>query len=351
MSAGMAILVSSFERTVKSWIGHSLEADLYVYSAGARSASASNRIPAGTWRRLASHSGVAQALVLASYPVQLGAGAPAELGATPFGLMHRLADLPWIERPASDAVFDPARNADLAVVSETFSDRFHVGPGDALELPTATGPHRVRIAGVYADYGNERGTILVPWHSLVAWMGSDAATHVSLFLKPGVNPAALEAILGKEFPGLRVLTRSRLRTLVLQVFRQTFTITYALEAIGVAVAVAGLALAMASVLLDRRDELTALRAIGFSARQLAGAASCEGLALAAWAAAGGLALSFALGWLLIHVINKQSFGWTLQFNLPAGQLALLAAAVALTGAGVSYAVGRWGADLPADREA
>jgi putative ABC transport system permease protein len=63
-----------------------------------------------------------------------------------------------------------------------------------------------------------------------------------------------------------------------------------------------------------------------------------------------LLLSGALGWLLIYVINKQSFGWTLGFALPWGQLAALAFAVIATGALVSYGVGRWGAELPADRE-
>ncbi|MEO0054804.1 MAG: hypothetical protein RLZZ50_751, partial [Verrucomicrobiota bacterium] len=61
-------------------------------------------------------------------------------------------------------------------------------------------------------------------------------------------------------------------------------------------------------------------------------------------------LSFALGWLLIHVINKQSFGWTLAFNVPIFQLAALAALVVGTGAFVSHLVGRWAATLPADRE-
>jgi putative ABC transport system permease protein len=123
-----------------------------------------------------------------------------------------------------------------------------------------------------------------------------------------------------------------------------------LEVIAVLVAVIGLALTLTSVLLDRREELTTLRALGFTQRELAGAAALEGGVVAAAAVAGGLVLSVALGWLLIYVINKQSFGWTLGFAVPWGQLAALAGAVVATGVVVSYFVGRWGADLPADRE-
>ncbi len=117
-----------------------------------------------------------------------------------------------------------------------------------------------------------------------------------------------------------------------------------------AVAMTGLALTLISVLLDRRDELTTLRALGFRRQQIARAAAVEGLAVSACAVLSGLALSVALGWLLIHVINKQSFGWTLSTAFPVGALLLLGAAVTVTGGLVGYAVGRWGADLPADRE-
>jgi putative ABC transport system permease protein len=350
MSAGMAILVSSFERTVRVWITNTLQADLYLTSAGARSASAQTRIPAKTWRELAGRRGVAQAWVLAAYPLQLDKGAPALLTGADLSLMRTRSNPSWVEQPADDAIFDPGRNRRLALVSESFSDRFRKHRGDALTIPTPAGPQAVRIAGVFADYGNERGSIMVPWDSLVSWMHDDAATHVSLFLRRGVNPVAMRAALLRDFPGLEVYTYRSLREDILRIFRQTFTITYALEVIGVVVAVVGLALAMASVLLDRQGELTSLRALGFSRGEMARAAALEGLALAAWAILGGVALSLALGWLLIHVINKQSFGWTLGFAVPGRQLILLSSAVAVTAYAVSYAAGFWGANLPADRE-
>ncbi|HEY9249836.1 MAG TPA: ABC transporter permease, partial [Rariglobus sp.] len=259
-------------------------------------------------------------------------------------------DLPWVKAPRDDAVFDPERNADLALVSESFTERFRTGPGGRLVLPTPAGPKQVSIAGVFADYGNERGSILLDRRQVRAWFGEDAVTSVSLYVKPGLDADAVRAELLGLYPGLSVFTNAKLRSEVLRIFRQTFSITYALEVIGVAVAMAGLALTLVSVLLDRRDELTTLRALGFRRREIALAASIEGLAVSACATVGGLALSGALGWLLIHVINKQSFGWTLSYALPWEQLAALAVAVMSTGWIVSYAVGLWGADLPADRE-
>jgi len=350
MSAGMAILVASFERTVRIWVAHSLQADLYVYSAAARNAAGQNHIAAPIWRALAARPEVEQAWMLAAYPIQIGTGAPALLTGTNLYLTHTRSELPWVERPKDDTVFDPARNAKLALISESFSDRFERHRGDEIVLPTPQGPQTMIVAGVYSDYGNERGTVMVQWEQVAKWMQDDAATHVSLFLKPGINPELLRNRIRREEPGLQVITYRELRGQILNVFRQTFTITYALEIIGVIVAVTGLALAMASILLDRRDELTSLRALGFTRREMAQASSLEGVALAVWAVAGGLILSLALGWLLVHVINKQSFGWTLGFALPLRQLGILAIAVILTGWTISYAVGLWGANLPADQE-
>ena len=349
MTAGMAILVASFETTVRGWVQRSLQADLYISSNGAQSASSQNRISPSVWRALAHDPAVADASVLAAYPIELDR-TPTILTGADLRVVRARSDLAWVQPPLDDAVFDTARNATLALASESFCERFRKKRGDIVRVPTPAGPQTLTLAGVYADYGNERGSLLVERALLIAWFGDDYAANVSLFLRPGTDAESLRTALLARHPGLAIYTNAALRSEILRIFRQTFSITYALEVIGVAVAVIGLALTLISVLLDRREELTTLRALGFSRREIARATAVEGTALAASAVTGGLLLSLALGWLLIYVINKQSFGWTLGFSLPWAQLAALGVTVIATGAAVSYAVGRWGADLPADRE-
>jgi putative ABC transport system permease protein len=349
MTAGMTILVASFEQTMQGWVKRALQADLYISSAGAQSASAQNRISAATAKALAEHPAVARSAVLIAHFIELD-GIPTLLSGADLENPAVRPDLPWITAPRDDAMFDPARNAHLALVSESFTARFHVGVGDTLRLPTPAGVRPVVVAGVFADYGNERGSILMTRRQIQSWFAEDSVSNVALYVQPGVEPDALRAELLQRYPGLSIFTNAKLRAEVLRVFRQTFAITHALEVIGVAVAMTGLALTLISVLLDRREELTTLRALGFQRQQIAKAAAVEGLAVSACAVLSGLALSVALGWLLIHVINKQSFGWTLSTAFPVGALLLLGAAVTVTGGLVGYAVGRWGADLPADRE-
>jgi putative ABC transport system permease protein len=208
----------------------------------------------------------------------------------------------------------------------------------------------VTIAGVFADYGNERGSLVVAARQFTDWFATEHAASVILKLRDPADAERLRAELLAAHPGLQAFTNAHLRAEVLRIFRQTFALTYALEAIGLAVAVLGLAMTLASVLLERRGELATLRALGLTRGELARAAAGEGLLLALAGLAVGLAASLVLGWLLIRVINKQTFGWTLEFALPAGQLALLAGLVVATALAVSHAVGRWGARLPAERE-
>jgi putative ABC transport system permease protein len=350
MTAGMAILVGSFDQTVRNWVQRTLQADLYIASDGAQTANAQNRISADAAAALAAHPTVAAANVLVAWRIELD-GRPTVLSGTDFAVLQARMDLPWIDPPPAGTAFIGQEGPTPVVVSESFTERFDRRSGDSVRVTTSTGSRDLRIVGVFADYGNEQGSILLDRSHLVDWFRDTSVTSVSLWLQPGVDADTVRADLLAQYPGLSVLTNSRLRAEILRIFRQTFAITYALEIIGVLVAVIGLVLTLTSVLLDRRDELTTLRALGFSRHEIAVATAIEGTALSAAAVAGGLALSLGLGWLLIHVINKQSFGWTLGFALPWGQLAALGLLVTLAGAAVSYGVGRWGANLPADQEA
>ena len=345
MTSGMIILIGSFEQTVTGWIGRSLQADLYLASDGAQSASSENRIAATTWQAILSDPAVADGDVFLAQPIQLE-GRSTLLGGFDFDFLERRDLLPWIRKPRS--IEDETATAGL--ISESFNARFNAGLGDILELPGPSGVRRVEVTGIYADYGNERGTLLVDRHVLSGWLDDDRAANISVYLKPGEDPSDVRDRWSQVYPGLRILTHGNLREEILRIFRQTFSITYALELIGLVVAVAGLGLTLASILIDRRDSLTTLRSLGMKHGEIARASAWEGSLLSIVGLAGGLILSFGLGWILIHVINKQTFGWTLLFDLPATPIAALSIAVLLSAVVVAYLVGRWGAALPADRE-
>jgi putative ABC transport system permease protein len=349
MAAGMVILVASFETTMRGWIQNTFQADLYVSSGGAESASTDSRISPATWQAIVTNPAVAEANVMQSAAIQIN-GLQTILVGVDLEFSKRHQNLIWRQAPKDGQIFDEAANANLGLVSESFSDRFHVRRGDEIKIPTPRGEREIYLAGVFADYGNERGSLVIPRRSFAQWFGDERATSLILMTQTNIPPENFQQELAAKYPGLSILTNRHLRSEILRIFRQTFSVTYALEFIGIAVAIIGLGMTLSSILLDRRTESTTLRALGFQRVELANATAVEGALLAVCGVVAGVAASLGLGWILIYVINKQSFGWTLQFEIPWVALGALGALVVCAGTAAAYFVGRWGSNLAADRE-
>ena len=345
----MIILVASFEATMRGWINTTFQADLYVSSDGAQNASTQNRISPATWRAVTAHPLVAEANVMQSAAIQIG-GVSTMLVGVDLEFARRHPNLLWREPPLSENIFDFKQNENLALISESFSERFRVRRGESVNIPAPDGEKHLVIAGVFSDYGNERGSLIVERRHFAAWFGDELATSLIIMTQTNVAPETVQAELTAKFPGLAILTNRYLRSEILRIFRQTFSVTYALELIGIIVAVIGLGMTLSSILLDRRGELTTLRALGWRRREMALATAVEGALLSVCGVVVGMVVSLGLGWILIYVINKQSFGWTLQFAIPWLPLAALGLLVIGAGTVVAYFVGRWGSGLPADRE-
>jgi putative ABC transport system permease protein len=349
MTSGMAILVGSFDKTMRGWIDRTFQADIYVSSEGAQGASSQNLIREETVRAIAARPDVAEVNTVHFVFIQVPEG-DTMLASGDLGFMGRRVNMAWMQAPTNDAISDSSRNESLCLVSESFSERFLKKRGDQVKVPTPAGEKTLTIEGVYCDYGNERGSITVDRVHFEKWFQDKSVSRVILFVKPGVDPEGVRSELMKEHTGLSVFTNEHLRGEVMRIFRQTFAITNALELIGIFVAVVGLGMTLASVLLERRAELTTLRALGLTRREMAQASAWEGLLLALTGVTCGLLVSLGLGWLLVHVINKQTFGWTLQFHLPWPEMLVLAVLVLVSAGVVSWFTGRWGSGLAADRE-
>jgi putative ABC transport system permease protein len=344
MTTGMAIMIASFDTTMRSWVERSMKADIYLSSAGAQSASSTHVISADRLRGLQSHPGVAEVAPLLHTSVNLPTGPMHVLGAAvDFTARHDL--YAWIARPTARWQEDSA----AVLINESLSERLQLRIGSSLELPTAIGSKTIRVAGIYADYGNEHGSVTLPQARFQEWFKLSDAWRVALMVKSGVDAETLAAEMQRQNPGLSVFSQRHLRGEAIRIFRQTFAVTYALEAVGVVVAIAGLGLALASLMLDRKTDLTTLRSLGFSARQLARSCAWEGVGLAVAGVVVGITSGLWLGWLLIYRVNKQSFGWTLSFDFPAGQMLALGFMILSTGAIISAFVGQWSARLKAEQ--
>ena len=329
MMASVAIMVTSFRRTVELWTEQTLRADLFIRAPGSRSGRLrSATIAPETSEAIHQTPGVAAVDLFRSVEINFR-GAPAFLASGDWEVLRRHGNLMFLDgRPAAE-VLRP--KTDAVIVSEPFALRHGVRQGDTVLLPTPAGSQPFRVQGVYYDYSSDQGYAVVNRRDWLRWGGDRGATNLAVYLTSGADAAQVRAEIARRTPGRALLVTSNreLRARVMRIFDRTFAITWVLEAIAICVAVLGIANALLALVLERRRELGILRYLGASRRQVRHLVLFESGLLGLLASATGLVLGLALSLVLIYVINRQSFGWTIQFYLPVGFLSAATLAVFL----------------------
>jgi len=264
ISAAMGILVASFENTLTAWIKQILKADLYIAGGGAASEENLADISELTWQRIEAMPGVGGADVLKQYRVTI-AGKETFLGASVYNDDHeRTLQMIWLDSPANGSESNLLRRDGESFpswISKSFSRRFGVGKGGEIELPTPGRTKPLEVRDVYADCGNEAGMIVVHRSFTREWFSDDGISQMALYLEGNADAEQVAELIRSEFSTLGVRTNARLREDSLRIFHQTFAVTYALEGIAVLIAVSGLGLALAGLLIERKGELSTLKSL------------------------------------------------------------------------------------------
>ncbi len=352
---GVVVMVRSFRDTVEFWVDETVMADLIVapqsWLQGKQSGQASRSLPGGWRPTLSAIDGIAavdtyreayvgvegQSVALVSRDLRLHAQRSRYL------MVHG----------DSSAALRRAAETGGALLSEVLASRLGVREGDTVSITTPSGPVAVPVEGIFYDYSTDGGKLVMDrtwyqrqWHD-------DRVTVFSVYLAAGADVDRIKQSIVTHVAGLDgmtlpplVIRNHELRQEILDIFDRSFVLTYVLEAIAVLVAVLGIVNTLVTAVLERRREFAALRAIGASTGQVERLVLWEAAYLGLIGAALGVAGGLLLALLLIHVINKQSFGWTIQMTVPGGVI-LQAVGLALTAALVAgYWPARWAARQP-----
>jgi putative ABC transport system permease protein len=236
--------------------------------------------------------------------------------------------------PLLGAVHDAPAGETVVVVSEPAALIYGWKTGDRITLPLPAGDRTVVVRGVWRDYARQFGAVVI---DDTAWRrhGGDARINdLALWLSPQADVAAvverLRALAGPD-QVLEAASTAELRTLSLAIFDRSFAVTRYLQVVAIVVGLIGVAASLSAQVLARRKEFGLLTHLGLTRAQILGIVGGEA---AAWLAAGvaiGLALGVAVSIVLIHVVNPQSFHWTMDLLIPWGPLAALSAAVMVCG--------------------
>ena len=317
MTIGMGIMIESFRQTVDIWVDQTVKSDLWIKAASSRRVE--GRISAETLRRIESVRGVNEIdpyrEIYTSYN-----SSPVILGSGRFEVASRHSKLPMKEGGRPEAVLQKGQEPGGCIVSETFSNRHGAHPGDEFKVATPKGSLPLRIAGVYYEYSNDRGYIIIDRQIFIDHFGDDSANVVSVYIEEGediqtVRQRILDEV-GSTNP-LIVRTTAMLKAEVLRIFDRTFAITRSLQVIAIVIAVLGIVNTQIALVFERRREIAILRYLGTAVKQIRQIVILEAGLLGLVGVLLGLAAGVALAVVLIYVINRQSFGWTIQPHFPA----------------------------------
>ena len=329
----MATMITSFRGAVDDWLGQVLGADLYLRT------NAGAVFDPATQTRLAATPGIARAAFSRQLPLTIAPDRP---------------PITLIARP-EQGTRDPLRvliapavplppGARPAWVSEPAQRLYGWNPGDRLTLPMGGGA-RFTVAGVWRDYGRQTGAVLVDARDYQRLTGDTGRDELAAMLGPGADATAVTAAIQARLPAdlrdqVEITRPATLRRFALTLFDRSFAVTYLLEAIAVLVGLAGVAATISAQTMAREREFGMLRHLGLTRRQLTAMLATEGALVGLTGALAGIALGLVLAQVLIHVINPQSFNFTMSTRIPFGTLAAVAAALSGAAAATAIVAGR-----------
>ena len=326
MMISVGIMVASFRETVQVWLEDQLRADIYMRAEGQPTAGIFPPLAQAVVPIIARTPGVEDVDAFHAFTFQYE-GEKATFGAGISSIVQRHNTLRFLDGDAV-AILQSLPGRDRVVVSEPFANKHRVHKGDVLKIALGDRVAAMTVAGIYYDYSSDRGFVISDWTTLEKYLPEQPVTNIAVYVGKGADATAvrreLEARLA-EFP-VAIAPNATLRRGAVEVFDRTFAVTWALEAIAIIVAMLGTANSLLALVLDRRREIGLIRYLGADDGQVRRMVLTEAGLVGLLAAGLGLMLGAALSLELIYVINKQSFGWTIQFHPP---LVLLGGALLL----------------------
>ena len=355
LSVALTVMVASFRDSVTQWLDGVLPAQLYVRAG--TSSGEGNALPEAFVAAVSEVPGVVRAEPLRATPFLMDpALPPVTLLARPLAAaggdsVQPGQALPLLGNPVPAPRPAQGESVVKVYVSEAMLDLHGARAGQWLpELAAAFGPRaehtRFFVAGVWRDYARQHGSVVMERADYVRLSGDERVNDLALHLAPTASEAGVRAAidaLGRTLGAeglIEFASASEIRATSLRIFDRSFAVTYWLQAVAIGIGLFGVAASFSAQVLARRKEFGLLAHLGLTRRQILGVVALEGLAWTSLGALAGLALGLAVSVVLVHVVNPQSFHWTMDLALPGWRLAALCAAVIVAGTVTAWLSGR-----------
>lgn len=329
LAVSMAVMVSSFRVSLDDWLARVLPADVYVR---ASPSSQSGFLPPELVRRVAALPEVAEVIPLRYDTLRMGDGR------FPMTLIARPAD----GGAALPLVVQVAVEGPAVWLSEAAADLLARAPGDRLTLPLAGGEHVFVVGGVWRDYARQHGALVIERDDWQRITGDTLSNDLGVSLAPGISAAQAQAAIVAALDGAPVEFNDAgsIRATSLEIFDRTFVVTWLMEAVAVLIGLFGIVTTFAALALARAREFGVLRHLGLERRRIGTLLAAEGALTALAGVAAGVVAGLAIALILVFVINRQSFHWSMDLAVPWGMVAVFAGVLVTLAALAARLAGR-----------
>jgi putative ABC transport system permease protein len=342
LAVALTVMVASFRQSVSDWLNVLLPADLYLRTSNSAAAGDTAFLTPKLVDDLASVPGVARVATQRVRYVSLDPARPA------VALLARRIDDPQRAIPlVGDTAAVPPGSIPV-YVSEAMVDLYGAKRGHRLALlEPVLGHGNFFVAGVWRDYVRQTGAVLMDQRDYLRLTGDTRVNDAQLWLASGASAQDVEArvrALAQRDTGsadlVDLASASEVRNVSLRIFDRSFAVTYWLQAVAIGIGLFGVAASFSAQVLARRKEFGLLAHLGLTRAQILAVVAGEGAAWTCIGALAGLALGLAVAVVLVHVVNPQSFHWTMDLLLPWARLVALCAAVVAAGTVTAWLSGR-----------
>jgi putative ABC transport system permease protein len=382
LAVALTVMVASFRTSVMQWLDVVLPAPLYVRTATTSAAGQVLNFSAEQVQSISALPGIERVAGIRTVQMQLDSALPSVM------LVARSLDNPTKDLPMVGSTVPPASGvpADAVplYVSEAMVDLYGAQLGqlfrpnlpldhknNAEAAPNSIVNHHYYVAGVWRDYARQFGAVAIDQRAYVRITGDDKVNDLAVWPSAGANArevqAQIRSYIGSQFAAgagatdsgaatadtgsaqdtpatlgklVEFASADEIRAISLKIFDRSFAVTYWLQAVAIAIGLFGVAASFSAQVLARRKEFGLLAHLGLTRRQILQVVASEGAAWTAIGSVAGCALGLVVSTILVHVVNPQSFHWTMDLTVPWLRLALLCTAVVAAGTLTAWLAGR-----------
>ncbi|WP_392386005.1 FtsX-like permease family protein [Marinomonas primoryensis] len=300
----MNTLVGSFEITLKTWLDTRLHADLYIRP---------NPNQIDSLVLLLANDPKVEA-VYEQWSIDSNLNRlEAPQTQVPINLVsrdHLSLTKTTVFKTATDDFWPQFTQGHYVMISEPLSIKYQLDLGDKVQL-SQLNQHTLTIGGIYYDYGNPRGEAII---TSSLWQQSQLPAKpnsISVSYQGDLTPLQNSISQKINLSSAYMFSQQRIKTEAITIFNKTFSITVVLNSLTLLVAAIGLFSACMMLTQARQAPLARLYALGISRNQLRLMVLVQMLFIVLLTCLVALPTGALLGYLLIHKITLQAFGWSI----------------------------------------